>query len=139
MVVDIQGVNDIWTDPQVRDFWKSFQICSKLFEKQLQEMRDKIHTVSGDDYGDGNLGLRGMTLFFLSHQCNPICDYLKLPKFELHLSEKQNILQEESVGLSKKFALIGTIAFVGAFLEKILQVLSIFCQVLTNCQCWHFS
>ena len=80
-------------------------------------MRDKIHTLGGDDYGDGNLGLRGMTLFFLSHQCNPICNYLKLPKFDLHISEKQNILQEESVELSKKSVLIGTVAFVDAFLK----------------------
>jgi len=43
MVVDIQGVNELWTDPQ-------------------------IHSIQGDDYGDGNLGIRGMTLFLLSHQ-----------------------------------------------------------------------
>ena len=43
MIVDIQGVNDLWTDPQ-------------------------IHSANGLDYGDGNLGLRGMALFFLSHK-----------------------------------------------------------------------
>ena len=43
MVVDIQGVSDLWTDPQ-------------------------IHSANGLDYGDGNLGVRGMALFLLSHQ-----------------------------------------------------------------------
>ena len=43
MIVDIQGVNDIWTDPQ-------------------------IHSANGLDYGDGNLGIRGMALFLLSHE-----------------------------------------------------------------------
>jgi elongation factor 2 kinase len=37
------GVNDLWTDPQ-------------------------LHSLSGDDYGDGNLGIPGIALFFLSHQ-----------------------------------------------------------------------
>ena len=40
---DYLGVNDLWTDPQ-------------------------IHSVSGEDYGDGNLGIRGMALFLLSHR-----------------------------------------------------------------------
>ena len=43
IVVDIQGVQDIYTDPQ-------------------------IHTFNGQDYGEGNLGLRGISLFFLSHR-----------------------------------------------------------------------
>lgn len=44
IVVDIQGVGDLYTDPQ-------------------------IHTSHGDDYGDGNLGTRGMALFLHSHRC----------------------------------------------------------------------
>ena len=43
MVIDIQGVSDLWTDPQ-------------------------IHSANGLDYGDGNLGIRGMALFLLSHE-----------------------------------------------------------------------
>ena len=39
----ILGVNDLWTDPQ-------------------------IHSANGKDYGDGNLGIRGMALFLLSHK-----------------------------------------------------------------------
>ena len=38
MVVDIQGVDDLFTDPQ-------------------------IHSLKGDDFGDGNLGVAGMALF----------------------------------------------------------------------------
>ena len=41
----ILGVGDLYTDPQ-------------------------IHTVDGKDYGEANLGPRGMALFFSSHKCN---------------------------------------------------------------------
>ncbi|CBY34062.1 unnamed protein product [Oikopleura dioica] len=63
MVIDIQGVNDLWTDPQ-------------------------IHSANGLDYGDGNLGVRGMALFFLSHTCSTLCDFFNLTKFEKHESEE---------------------------------------------------
>ena len=43
VVTKFSGVNDLWTDPQ-------------------------IHSANGEDYGDGNLGIRGMALFLLSHK-----------------------------------------------------------------------
>ena len=43
VVNKFSGVNDLWTDPQ-------------------------IHSANGEDYGDGNLGIRGMALFLLSHK-----------------------------------------------------------------------
>ncbi|TMW65582.1 hypothetical protein Poli38472_008224 [Pythium oligandrum] len=54
LIVDIQGVADHYTDPQ-------------------------IHTRSGKEFGKGNLAVRGFERFLASHRCNPICRYLKLP------------------------------------------------------------
>jgi myosin-heavy-chain kinase len=54
LVIDIQGVNDQYTDPQ-------------------------IHTKDGKGYGLGNMGHRGIERFLKTHVCNPICLQLNLP------------------------------------------------------------
>ena len=53
MVVDVQGVGDLYTDPQ-------------------------IHTYNGEGYGSGNLATKGIALFFNTHRCNVICEALGL-------------------------------------------------------------
>ena len=55
MIVDIQGVGDNYTDPQ-------------------------ILTWDGEEHGKGNLGRKGMRRFFRSHRCNAVCAHLKLPE-----------------------------------------------------------
>lgn len=93
IVVDIQGVGDLYTDPQ-------------------------IHTEKGTDFGDGNLGrnlgrqpcclvprvarcahcsvacvagVRGMALFFHSHLCNRICKVMGLTSFDLSPAEMSQL------------------------------------------------
>ena len=53
MIVDIQGVGDYYTDPQ-------------------------IHTHNGKGFGVGNMGQEGMDEFFASHWCNDICQGMLL-------------------------------------------------------------
>ncbi|POM65972.1 Alpha Kinase [Phytophthora palmivora] len=54
MIVDIQGVADSYTDPQ-------------------------IHSADGRGFGVGNLGTFGMEKFLESHRCNEVCRWLGLP------------------------------------------------------------
>jgi myosin-heavy-chain kinase len=54
VVVDVQGVQDFYTDPQ-------------------------IHSSDGKGYGVGNLGKMGIDRFLSSHVCNAICQSLQLP------------------------------------------------------------
>lgn len=69
MVVDIQGVSDLYTDPQV-------------------------HTLEGKGYGEGNLGAGGFALFFAAHRCTPLCARLgltPLPKSTLEMAREERL------------------------------------------------
>mmetsp|Transcript_21957 Transcript_21957/g.44083 ORF Transcript_21957/g.44083 Transcript_21957/m.44083 type:complete len:423 (+) Transcript_21957:77-1345(+) len=63
LICDIQGVGDIYTDPQ-------------------------IHSIDGRGFGKGNMGTRGFRKFFSTHRCNAICKFLKLPL--INPKENQN-------------------------------------------------
>jgi hypothetical protein len=58
IVVDIQGVNDIYTDPQIHS-------------NQPTELPPV--------YGQGDMACQGIAKFFESHKCNVICGFLGLP------------------------------------------------------------
>eukprot|EP00960_Hanusia_phi_P031249 749180-Hanusia_phi.AAC.6 len=55
LVCDLQGVGDLWTDPQ-------------------------IHTCDRKGYGKGNLGMEGIKRFLGAHKCNNICSFYRLPR-----------------------------------------------------------
>jgi elongation factor 2 kinase len=54
LICDIQGVSDLYTDPQ-------------------------IHSIDGEGFGKGNMGEKGFEKFLSTHRCNAVCRYLKLP------------------------------------------------------------
>uniref|UniRef100_A0A8C6Y137 Eukaryotic elongation factor 2 kinase n=1 Tax=Naja naja TaxID=35670 RepID=A0A8C6Y137_NAJNA len=83
IIVDIQGVGDLYTDPQ-------------------------IHTESGTDFGDGNLGVRGMALFFHSHSCNRICQSMGLMPFDLSSKEKDALFRSSKLLESAQTVVRGT-------------------------------
>jgi len=58
LVVDLQGVKDFYTDPQ-------------------------IHTKDGKGFGLGNLGMNGIDRFLKTHKCNAICQMLVLPMINI--------------------------------------------------------
>mmetsp|Transcript_7902 Transcript_7902/g.19912 ORF Transcript_7902/g.19912 Transcript_7902/m.19912 type:complete len:459 (-) Transcript_7902:224-1600(-) len=60
LICDIQGVGDLYTDPQ-------------------------MHTVINQDFGRGNLGQEGFKKFLQTHRCNAICQYFRLPSINAKL------------------------------------------------------
>jgi len=86
LICDIQGVADLYTDPQ-------------------------IHTVAGDDKGDrpfgkGNLGQRGIDQFLKTHRCNPICRYLKLPPINPRVDDLGTVPVDSTVMQSKEIDML---------------------------------
>jgi len=55
LVCDIQGVGDIYTDPQIHS-------------------TDRPHR-----FGKADMGVEGVRKFFETHRCNAICEFLRLP------------------------------------------------------------
>lgn len=72
MVVDIQGINDLYTDPQV-------------------------HTRDGEGFGEGNLGARGMALFLRKFRfdLNPVVQYMRYTPFAFLKGEQGEASRDE--------------------------------------------
>ena len=61
-------------------------------------------------YGSGDLGDRGMALFFATHQCNGVCQYMGLEPFPLAPSQciriTEKVVSTSSGALEEK---VGTV------------------------------
>ncbi|KAK1940562.1 Alpha-protein kinase vwkA [Phytophthora citrophthora] len=71
MVVDLQGVGGIFTDPQ-------------------------IHSKSGE-FGYGNLSEVGMTAFFATHECNGVCSALGLKSLQSGKAKTKSMIKSKPV------------------------------------------
>lgn len=69
VIVDIQGVGDCYTDPQ-------------------------IHTKDREGFGVGNSGKQGIEQFISTHNCNALCKALNLTSF--HQNDNQPICKKVS-------------------------------------------
>lgn len=75
MCVDIQGVDDLYTDPQLH----TYPPVNPDSEDHVTGPDGDTASVSG---GEGDLGIMGYALFFRTHRCNAVCKMLGLREFE---------------------------------------------------------
>jgi len=68
VIIDIQRVSDFYYAPQ-------------------------IHTKSGKGFGEGNLGQNGIWQFTKTHNCNPLCSYLKLKPLNPSYTTRRMVLR----------------------------------------------
>eukprot|EP00479_Gromia_sphaerica_P007603 TRINITY_DN258_c0_g1_i1.p1 TRINITY_DN258_c0_g1~~TRINITY_DN258_c0_g1_i1.p1 ORF type:complete len:255 (+),score=46.81 TRINITY_DN258_c0_g1_i1:923-1687(+) len=85
LMCDIQGVSDLYTDPQ-------------------------IHTVEGVGFGKGNMGQKGIDEFMASHRCNPICRYLKLISVNPKLDDLSGTLPNARFMSYKKVEIVTSVS-----------------------------
>jgi hypothetical protein len=99
--------------PSTRVPVNSWSLMSKALEISTQTLRfiipafphsqissSQIHT-QDDRFGNSDLGIRGMALFFVSFRRNPVCDFLKLPRFPLSSKERERMLASTAKQVKK--------------------------------------
>jgi hypothetical protein len=89
LVVDLQGVDSVFTDPQ-------------------------IHSVEATRFGVGNLSTEGIVTFFSTHECNSVCRALSLGSFGSSLEEEE--APEAKRVLAKDKSMTCSCPLCGAFL-----------------------
>lgn len=79
-MADIQGVGDLYTDPQV-----NAHLLVMIFNESVSNNLTIVMQVLSVDYrfGDGDLGPRGMALFFKTFRHCDMSDLLGIPIFPL--------------------------------------------------------
>ena len=87
----------------------------------------QLHSTDLTKYGAGNLGRKGIALFFYTHRCNPLCSLFRLPQFEhFHVIETIDInkIQEQIArpDSPKRLALWKGTTMTKSF-DKILRVM----------------
>jgi len=90
LICDIQGVGDIYTDPQ-------------------------IHSIDGRGYGKGNMGKRGFRKFFSTHKCNAICKFLKLPLINPKGKKEEMLTMPQEAFMAKDAVENVKLSFCGSF------------------------
>jgi len=83
LICDIQGVGDLYTDPQMHTI-------------EIEE-----NNLKGAFRGKGNMGAMGIGKFLATHQCNAICKYLRLPSINAKLIDAGTIPAQTYMSYSK--------------------------------------
>ena len=94
-----------------------------------------VHTWTGTEFGDNNLGLRGMALFLYSHTCSPLCQKLGLPAFDLWGSDTPTQHRAPKLAMMRAttmYVLVTTYMFVAPFSFRGAAILRFFTLIVAQ-------
>jgi hypothetical protein len=83
----------------------------------------QIHSISAQGYGQGNLGMRGVTKFLESHTCNHICRVLGLPAKAGKFQNAGTVVPGGQIGCKKDLGTNINSRFAPAKMEEVVAKL----------------